>query len=203
MKNRSSNRTRTWVVGFLAGAAALLAAAPGMASPWDRDGRGHYDDRSWERVRELADEVEDATDRALSDAKRYGHRRHDGRLRVLADLEDCAEVFERAVRRNRDLYRSVDEFRGLARVHRDAVAVHGRSRNRDLINELHRIDRLIGAIGDEYEWALSGRSRDRGRDRWDRRDHRSDRDRTRHDDRWRNRGGARIVLPRIRIELPF
>lgn len=201
MKNRSRNRTRTWAVGFLAGAAALLAAAPGTASPWDRHGRDR-DDRSWERVRELADEVEDATDRALSDARRGHHHRRDGRRYVLADLEDCAEVFERAVGRSRDLYRSVDEFRGLARAHREAVAVYSRSNNRDLVEELYRIDRLLAAIEGEYEWALSGRGRDRGRDRWDRNDRR-DWERSRRDGSWRNRGGARIVLPRVRIDLPF
>lgn len=203
MINRSRNRTRTWAAGFLAGAAALLAAAPGMAAPWDKHHRRGDEDRSWERIRELADEVEDATDRALSDARRHGHYRRDGRHDLLVDLEDCAEVFERAVGRNRDLYRSVDEFRGLSRAHRDAVAVYSRSRNRAVVEELYRIDRLLGAIESEYEYALSDRRyRSRDHDRWDRDDRRY-RDRTHHDERWRNRGGARIVLPRIRIELPF
>lgn len=202
MKNRSTSRTRTRAVSFLAGVAALLAVAPGTASPWDRSHGRDHGDRSWERIRELADEVEDATDRALSDARRHGHHRYDGRRKVLADLEDCAEVFERAVGRSRDLHRSLDEFRGLSRAHREAVAVYSHSRNRGVVEELYRIDRLLGAIEGEYEWALSGRGRDRGRDRWDRHDRR-DWDRTRHDERWRNRGGARIVLPRIRIDLPF
>ena len=202
MNNRSRNRTHTWTVGFLAGAAALLAAVPGTASPWSKHDRG-YEDRSWERIRDLADEVEDATDRALSDARRHGHHRRDGRRQVLAELEDCAEVFERAVGRNRDLYRSVDEFRGLTRIHREAAAVYSRSRNRDVVEELYRVDRLLGAIEREYEYALNDR-RYRGRydDRWDRDDRRY-RDRTYRDERWRNRGGARIVLPRIRIDLPF
>lgn len=200
MMNRSRNRTRAWVVGVLAGAAALLVSMPGSASPWDRHDRDH-DERSWERIRELADEIEEATDRALSDARRDDHHRRDGRRNVLVDLEDCAEVFERAVKRNRDLYRSLDEFRGLSRVHREAMAAYSRSWNRNLVEELYRIDRLLGAVEGEYEYALSRGGYDRGRDHWDRDDRRY-RDRTHRDERWRNRGGARIVLPRIRIELP-
>ncbi len=181
-----------WIVG----APALLA---------EDDGRGRY------RIKELAKDIEHYAEEAKSEARRQGHHGHGERsghlIGALDDLEDHADHYQDAVRGQRSLEHTYDDFRGLVHAYQVAQDALQRSRgNRAVTRELYQVGRLLEEVNREYSrgygptrGGYNGRYDDRYHDRYD--------DRDRRDDNWRQRrgkrGGVLIGVPRIRIPLPF
>ncbi len=212
-------KTKTLVVFIatlllgLVGTPALLASSGSTNSEYRRGGHG-YD--AGYRVKQLARELENASERVLYELKRdrYGRSRH--AIEAVYNLHECAEVYERKVRRYSSLRHSYDDLRGLAELYQEADYTLSRSRNRSAQHELYRVGRLIEALNAEYARAYrnTGRNRDHNNGRYDNdrygnnrndtgRYDRRDTGRSSSDWRYRERGGATIVLPRIRLRLPF